>query len=50
VLAKRPAHEIILATAPHRAAKLVTMDLPHRVRRHFGLPVSVLGVTQKKKT
>jgi hypothetical protein len=43
VLAKQPADEIILATAPHRVAKLLAMDLTHRVHRSTGLPVSVLG-------
>jgi hypothetical protein len=28
---------------------MMAMDLPHRVQRHFGLPVTVLGVTRKQK-
>ena len=49
VLAKRPADEIILATSRHLMAGMLAMDLPHRVQRHFGLPVTVLGVGRKKK-
>jgi hypothetical protein len=48
VLAKRPADEIILATSRHLMARMMAMDLPHRVQRHFGLPVTVLGVGRKK--
>ena len=44
VLAKRPADEIILATAPHRMTRLLAMDLQHRVHRSFGLPVTVIGI------
>jgi hypothetical protein len=44
VLARRPADEIILATAPHRMTRLLAMDLQHRVHRSFGLPVTVLGI------
>jgi hypothetical protein len=50
VLAKRPADEIILATSRHLLARMMAMDLPHRVQRHFGLPVTVLGVGRKTKT
>ena len=50
VLAKRPADEIILATSRHLLARMMAMDLPHRVQRHFGLPVTVLGVARKQKT
>jgi hypothetical protein len=46
VLAKHPADEIILATAPHRVTRLLAMDLPHRVYRSFGVPVTVLGSTR----
>jgi hypothetical protein len=49
VLAKRPADEIILATSRHLLARMMAMDLPHRVQRHFGLPVTVLGVGRKNK-
>jgi hypothetical protein len=44
VLARRPADEIILASAPHRMTRLLAMDLQHRVHRSFGLPVTVLGI------
>jgi hypothetical protein len=44
VLARRPADEIILATAPHRMTRLLAMDLQHGVHRSFGLPVTVLGI------
>jgi hypothetical protein len=50
VLAKRPADEIILATSRHLMAKMMAMDLPHRVQRHFGLPVTVLGAARKRAT
>jgi hypothetical protein len=46
VLAKHPADEIILATAPHRVTRLLAMDLQHRVHRTFGVPVTVLGSTR----
>ena len=46
VLAKHPADEIILATAPHRVTRLLTMDLQHRVHRSSGLPVTVLGIAR----
>jgi hypothetical protein len=46
VLAKHPAEEIILATAPHRVTRLLAMDLQHRVHRSSGLPVTVLGIAQ----
>jgi hypothetical protein len=49
VLAKRPADEIILATSRHLMARMLAMDLPHRVQRHFRLPVTVLGVGRKRK-
>jgi hypothetical protein len=46
VLARRPADEIILATAPHRMTRLLAMDLHHRAQRSFGLPVTVLGIAR----
>jgi hypothetical protein len=46
VLAKHPADEIILATAPHRVTRLLAMDLQHRLHRTFGVPVTVLGSTR----
>jgi hypothetical protein len=46
VLAKHPADEIILATAPHRMTRLLAMDLPHRVHPSSGLPVTVLGTAR----
>ena len=46
VLARRPADEIILATAPHRTTRLLAMDLQHRAHRSFGLPVTVLGTAR----
>jgi hypothetical protein len=46
VLARRPADEIILATAPHRTTRLLAMDLQHRAYRSFGLPVTVLGIAR----
>jgi hypothetical protein len=45
VLGRRPADEIILATAPHRVTRLLAMDLHHRAHRSFGLPVTVLGIS-----
>jgi hypothetical protein len=47
VLARRPADEIILATAPDRMTRLLAMDLQHRAHRSFGLPVTVLGISQR---
>jgi GABA permease len=46
VLAKHPADEIILATAPHRMTRLLAMDLQRRVQRSSGLPVTVLGAAR----
>jgi hypothetical protein len=46
VLAKHPADEIILATAPHRVTRSLAMDLQHRVHRSSGLPVTVLGIAR----
>jgi hypothetical protein len=46
VLAKHPADEIILSTAPHRMTRLLAMDLQHRAHRSFGLPVIVFGTTR----
>jgi hypothetical protein len=43
VLARHPADEIILATAPHRVTRLLAMELQHRAHRSFGVPVTVLG-------
>jgi len=46
VLARHPADEIILATAPHHVTRLLAMDLQQRAHRSFGVPVTVLGSTR----
>ena len=40
VLHHQPFDEIILSTLPLGLSRWVKQDLPHRVRREFGLPVS----------
>ncbi len=42
VLATRSFDEIILSTLPQRVSKWLGMDLPHRLHRHFGLPVTTV--------
>lgn len=43
----RAIDEIILSTLPPGPSKWLKLDLPHRVREHFGLPVShVVGDPQ----
>ncbi len=39
-LRKQQVDEIIVSTLPHHLSQWVRMDLPHRVERSFGLPVT----------
>jgi hypothetical protein len=41
-LAGRQFDEIILSTLPQRVSKWLSMDLPHRLHRHTGLPVTTI--------
>jgi hypothetical protein len=42
VLASRQFDEVLLSTLPHHVSKWLRMDLPHRVQRRFGLPVTTI--------
>jgi hypothetical protein len=42
VLATRTFDEIILSTLPEHVSKWLRMDLPHRLHRHSGLPVTTI--------
>jgi hypothetical protein len=42
VLATRQFDEIILSTLPQRVSRWLTMDLPHRLHRQTGLPVTTI--------
>ena len=42
VLATREFDEIILSTLPQHISKWLGMDLPHRLHRHSGLPVTTI--------
>jgi hypothetical protein len=42
VLETRQFDEIIVSTLPHRVSRWLGMDLPHRLHRHSGLPVTTI--------
>jgi hypothetical protein len=42
LLATRTFDEIILSTLPKHVSKWLRMDLPHRLHRHSGLPVTTI--------
>jgi hypothetical protein len=42
LLAGRQFDEIILSTLPQRVSRWLSMDLPHRLHRHTGLPVTTI--------
>jgi hypothetical protein len=42
LLATREFDEIILSTLPQHVSKWLRMDLPHRLHRHTGLPVTTI--------
>jgi hypothetical protein len=42
LLATREFDEIILSTLPEHVSKWLRMDLPHRLHRHSGLPVTTI--------
>jgi hypothetical protein len=42
VLDGRQFDEIILSTLPQRVSRWLAMDLPHRLERHSGLPVTTI--------
>jgi GABA permease len=42
LLERRQFDEIILSTLPQPVSKWLGMDLPHRLQRHFGLPVTTI--------
>jgi len=43
LLATREFDEIILSTLPQHVSKWLRMDLPHRLHRHTGLPVTTIA-------
>jgi hypothetical protein len=42
LLATRQFDEIIVSTLPQHISKWLSMDLPHRLHRHSGLPVTTI--------
>jgi hypothetical protein len=42
LLERQQFDEIILSTLPQPISKWLGMDLPHRLQRHFGLPVTTI--------
>jgi hypothetical protein len=42
LLERQQFDEIILSTLPHPISRWLGMDLPHRLHRHFGLPVTTI--------
>jgi hypothetical protein len=42
LLATREFDEVILSTLPQRISRWLSMDLPHRLQRHTGLPVTTI--------
>lgn len=46
VLTGRSFDEIVLSTLPQPISKWLAMDLPHRLQRRFGLPVTTVIATQ----
>ena len=49
VLDRQQFDEIILSTLPRHASRWLAMDLPHRVRRSFKLPVTHITSSGKQK-
>lgn len=49
-LAQEQVHEIIVSTLPHGISQWLHQDLPHRVERHSGVPVTVVSATPPART
>jgi hypothetical protein len=49
VLDRQQFDEIILSTLPRHASRWLAMDLPHRVRRSFKLPMTHITSSGKQK-